>query len=678
LRKKDIVKIMKQIFLICLLAFCAIESKVTNDALESLLKDQVEEYVSSHSDGKSKDPFFYKWFHRRFFGHRKPECRIPKECETSLPQDDRSEKCMAERAKDKLIARAWYQITTPELAESERKTEFPLTTIPWLNQAETSTKFYYAVEPFLSRHLTLLSAINSVYAVQIKAQLIEMFKNVKPDNLEVFKTIAKSVNGAIASLKIPHYFDNPSLHLETFTDHIDNDAWKEDKVFSQSLLSNDLPWSVKKVTLSGTVGIKLSDLVSMLNMQGGIDFDAEISKCYGEQVTLKQAVEKGILFAVHYSQLDGIKNDPDFHAGETGTSTIDENTSPIAILCKTKEKELKVAAIQLDYLPTSKVLTPDTSVDWLKAKATINMAKTHASNGYYHLGQCHFIATIFCTTFRRHFATKHPLYEVLKHHCEGSTSMISINSKSLLSPGGFIHEGFGIGVNGVRNASQQAWDDRNFGQMDFPTLMKQTGIEKDEFKSYPYLEDGELLWKEYGKFTNDLVKTFYYWDSEVRKDTELQSFAKELSPEGIVDFTGFPSKIESTTQLANVLRSIFWYNAIHAPVNYGVPPVFLPNVPYKLYTDNENPSFLSLGNSHHAVSISIIANQLGSVRANRLMAYYNKVQDEKLRNVVRKSYSRLHGCIQKTLEDRNAERKKNGQPGAQYLEPKWMTNSIHI
>lgn len=120
----------------------------------------------------------------------------------------------------------------------------------------------------------------------------------------------------------------------------------------------------------------------------------------------------------------------------------------------------------------SKVLTPDASVDWLKAKATINMAKTYASNGYYHLGHCHFIATIFCTTFRRHFATKHPLYEVFKHHCEGSTSMISINFKNLLSPGGFIHEGFGIGVNGVGKSSQQAWDDRDFGQMDFPTLMK--------------------------------------------------------------------------------------------------------------------------------------------------------------------------------------------------------------
>jgi len=338
---------------------------------------------------------------------------------------------------------------------------------------------------------------------------------------------------------------------------------------------------------------------------------------------------------------------------------------------------LKIAAIQLDYFPTSKVLTPDTSLDWMKAKATINMAKTHAQNGYFHLGHCHFVATIFCTVFRRHFGTKHPLYDILKHHCEGATSMITLTSKNLLSEGNFIHEGFGIGVNGIRKVSQQAWDDRYFGQMDHPTLMKQTGIEKGEFESYPFLEDGELLWEEYGKFTTDLVDTFYYWSSDVKNDIELQSYAKELSPEGIINFTGFPSKIENKEQLADILRSIIWYNVIHSAVNYASAPPFLPTSPTKLYTDEENPSFLNIGNSNHVVSVLIIGNQLASVRTNRLMAYYYKIQDEKLRNVVERSYVRLHGCIQKTLEERNAERKKKQKSGAQYLEPKWLTNSIH-
>jgi len=668
---------MKQIFLICFLCFYAIESRLTRDALEKLLDHKLDEYAQSHSDIKSKDPFI-GWIKNKLFGKKK--CRIDEECEFSLPQDDYSDKCKAERARDMLIARAWYQITTPELTGSERRTEFPLTTVPWLNQAETSAKFYYAVEPFLSRHITLLQAINAVFRGQVKPQLIQAFADFKVDNVNDFKAIMKAVNEAILTLKIPHFFDNPSLHPDTFTDLFYNDAWMQDKVFSQSLLANDLPWSVKKVTFSDTVGINFNDLLSMLNMEGGVDFDEEISSCYGggEDITLEQAVEKGVLFAVYFSQLNDLKNDPDYHAGQTGTATLDENTSPIALLCKTEDKELKIAAIQLDYLPTSIVLTPDTSLAWMKAKATINMAKTHVQTGYYHLGNCHLLATIFCTTFRRHFGTKHPLYEVLKHHCEGSTSMITLSIKNLLSEGNFIHAGFGIGVNGLRDITQQSWDDRYFGQLDHPTLMEQTGIEKGEFESYPYLEDGELLWEEYSKFTTELVDTFYYWDNDVKNDEELQSYAKELSPEGIINFTGFPSKIEDKKQLAEVLRSILWYNIIHSAVNYGTPPPFLPNTPPKLYTDEENTSFLSLGNSHHVVSVSVIANQLASVRANRLMAYYDKVQDKKLRKVVRKSYTRLHGCIQKTLEERNAERKKKQKSGAQYLEPKWLTNSIHV
>jgi len=346
----------------------------------------------------------------------------------------------------------------------------------------------------------------------------------------------------------------------------------EDEVFSQSLLANDLPWSVKKVTFSKTVGINFVDLLPMLNINSGVDFDKEISNCYkeGADLTLQQAAEKGVLFAVHLSQVNGVKNYPDFHAGQTGTATIDENTSPIALLCKTQDKKLKIAAIQLDYLPTSKVLTPDTSLGWLKAKATISMAKIHVQTGYFLLDHCHLIATVFCTVFRRHFGTKHPLYEVFKHHCEGTTSFITRSIKGLFSDGKFIHAGYGIGVNGLTNVTQQSWDDSYFGQMDNPTLMKQTGIEKSEFESYPFLEDGELLWEEYGKLTTELV------------DTLLDSR---------------PDK----KQLADVLRSILWYNIIHSAVNYGTPPPFLPYTPPKLYTDEENTSFLSLENSHHVV-----------------------------------------------------------------------------
>jgi len=474
----------------------------------------------------------------------------------------------------------------------------------------------------------------------------------------------------------PQYFDNPGCHKDTFTEFISNDEWMKDHVFAQSFLTNDIPFSVRKVTACDDVGFNFDKLKSMLN--AAFNYDDALTLAYGEDITMQQAFEQEILFVVHFEQLNGIKAVKDFHDGQTGTSTMDEVTSPIALFIKNKEKELKIAVIQLDYLPDSTVLIPGRGLSWLKAKATVSMARTVAANSYYHLGHVHIVSTIFCTVFRRHFSKLHPLYEPLKYHCEGTTSSIVLTYNTLLYPGGFIEEGFAIGYPGFRNLSQQAFDDRYFGQFDHPTILKKTGIKKNEFKSYPYMEDGDVLWKEHGQFTKDLVRTLYGNDREVAEDSELQRFANELSSEGIIKFNGFPSTITSIKDLANTLRSIFWYNILHSVVNYPFAPAFPPARPTKLYTDATNEEFLSLGNVHHATGISSMATMLSSIRANRIMDYYDKVEDPKLRRIVRRSYSRLHGCIQKTLEKRNAERKKNGLPGMQYLEPKWLTNSIHI
>jgi len=74
------------------------------------------------------------------------------------------------------------------------------------------------------------------------------------------------------------------------------------------------------------------------------------------------------------------------------------------------------------------------------------------------------------------------------------------------------------------------------------------------------------------------------------------------------------------------------------------------------------------------VSRSILSN----FRVNRIFDYYEKVKDKRFGELVRRSYHRMNGCIQKELSRRNAVRKKNGLLGYQYLEPRWLTNSVHI
>lgn len=89
-----------------------------------------------------------------------------------------------------------------------------------------------------------------------------------------------------------------------------------------------------------------------------------------------------------------------------------------------------------------------------------------------HLGDVHFVYTIFCLAFRRHFSTLHPLYDVLKFHCEGTTPQISIVYQALLFPRSYGHQYFAASHIGVANLSTQAYMERKYGMFDFDKLMK--------------------------------------------------------------------------------------------------------------------------------------------------------------------------------------------------------------
>ena len=62
---------------------------------------------------------------------------------------------------------------------------------------------------------------------------------------------------------------------------------------------------------------------------------------------------------------------------------------------------------------------------------------------------------------------------------------------------------------------------------------------------------------------------------------------------------------------------------------------------------------------------------------NTLFDYYDKMSDEKARTLVKKTYVNFMTVIQTKLEARNKERFENGDLTYQYLEPKWLTSSIH-
>ena len=66
-----------------------------------------------------------------------------------------------------------------------------------------------------------------------------------------------------------------------------------------------------------------------------------------------------------------------------------------------------------------------------------------------------------------------------------------------------------------------------------------------------------------------------------------------------------------------------------------------------------------------------------AIRVNQLSDYSKKMTDERAQILVLKTYNRLSTRTQSPLELRNLLRFKKGDLTFQYLEVKWLTNSIH-
>ena len=79
-----------------------------------------------------------------------------------------------------------------------------------------------------------------------------------------------------------------------------------------------------------------------------------------------------------------------------------------------------------------------------------------------HLGQIHLVYSIICLSFRRHFSTLHPLYDVFKYHCEGTVAHINTAMDRVMKAGNLYYAG---GFAAYANLASQAYHERKFGEI---------------------------------------------------------------------------------------------------------------------------------------------------------------------------------------------------------------------
>jgi len=602
------------------------------------------------------------------------------ECPVSITTNRQS--CAAMRLVDIQRARYWYQLTDGNTKTPSRTSFLFKNDIPWLNQSTDAIQYYYAIDPFESRYMMLLATMRNIVTEKIMPPLFQAFKSFPFVTNREYVALHQAWNGALAQLRTPQYFANPTQYPD-FTDHSTNKYWETDDAFTQRRLAGICPIFMKKVYCDETEkhGITFEKLESVLNMKFFENFKMKINDHV--ELTIEQALADERLFVQYIDEMDNFMNSVDLtDTNRTDSRQLRKIRSPIAVFILKEDGNLAVVAIQEDPNNDSRVLTPSNSraQEWLLLKAQVEQTAIQYCHGKIHLGSVHFVTTIYCLSFRRHLSTKHPLYDFFKYHCEGTVPHITLTFNSVTDKGEAIDQIFAVGANGPRILAKKAIDERNYETFTFDGFIKGQGMDDRRIKYYPFRDDAAVLLAEYGKFAKEWVESIYDHHNCIKDDHELQEWVAELSDSSKGKMVGFPTTFYKKKQLETFLQRFLWYNVIHTAVNYATPE-FRPVSPIKLYEDKSGiPLTLlqSLPSAVHSLTATTFLGTLASFRINRIFGYWEQITDQKFRKIIRKYQHRLIKNVQKTLAQRNAQRKANNQLGYQYLEPRWLTNSIHI
>lgn len=137
-------------------------------------------------------------------------------------------------------------------------------------------------------------------------------------------------------------------------------------------------------------------------------------------------------------------------------------------------------------------------------------------------------------------------------------------------------------------------------------------------EDYPYAVDGLEIWSAIKTWVEDYCSYYYKSDEVVQKDSELQSWWKELREEGHGDKKNEPwwPKMQTREELIDSCTIIIWIaSALHAAVNFGQYPYagYLPNRPTlsrRFMPEKGTPEYDELRSNPDKVFLKTITAQL--------------------------------------------------------------------
>ncbi|KAJ6354057.1 hypothetical protein OIU76_002980 [Salix suchowensis] len=294
---------------------------------------------------------------------------------------------------------------------------------------------------------------------------------------------------------------------------------------------------------------------------------------------LEEFPPKSKLDSKQYGDQNSKITEEDIKNNLEGLATVEAiKKNRMTLLFLKDDGTLKPLAIELslpheegdEFGAVSKVYTPaEHGVEgsiWQLAKAYVGVNDSGYHQLISHWLHTHAAIEPFVIATNRHLSVLHPIYELLKPHFRDTMNINALARQVLINAGGAL-ESTVYPTKGV------AVEDPNSPH----------GV-RLLIEDYPYAVDGLEIWSAIKEWVKDYCSFYYKTDDSVRKDSEIQSWWKEVREVGHGDLKDAPwwPKMQTREELIESCTIIIWVgSALHAAINFGQYPYggFLPNRP---------------------------------------------------------------------------------------------------
>ncbi|XP_021817422.1 probable linoleate 9S-lipoxygenase 5 [Prunus avium] len=282
----------------------------------------------------------------------------------------------------------------------------------------------------------------------------------------------------------------------------------------------------------------------------------------------------------------------------------------------------------------SKVYTPaEEGVEgsiWQLAKAYVAVNDSGVHQLISHWLNTHAACEPVVITTNRQLSVVHPIYKLLYPHFRDTMNINAFARQIVINAGGIL-ETTVFPARYAMEMSSVVYKDWVFTEQALPADLIKRGVAVKDANSphglrlliedYPYAVDGIEIWFAIKTWVEDYCSFYYKTDDIIQKDTELQSWWKELVEEGHGDKKDEPwwPKMQTREDLVETCTIIIWTaSALHAAVNFGQYPYagYLPNRPTisrKFMPEKGTPEYKELESSPDTVFLKTITAQLQTV-----------------------------------------------------------------